>query len=124
MMNLSLRAFRNAYSRGNNPFYVRLLFFISGRFRYFKTLFVLNTCICGANGRTHRLVVNTLAFRAFIRNDVVEVLGESSFGASINFIFFAASINRLIGAFRLAGAAVDAFFTDLQRHCANSSDIF
>jgi hypothetical protein len=104
----------------------------------FPVHFVRNTAIHGAYRRALGFFVKALAFRTLIGNDVVGIDADGGetlsrvhrsavkerkaplYGRPVGYSpFHAAFINRIVGAFWLAGPAINAFFGDLNRHTIN-----
>ncbi len=83
---------------------------------------ILLARVCRAHGRAHRIVVESDAFGAFLGHYIMKILRKSGQCLTVEFIIFAAGVNRRIRAFGLASTTIDAFFDDLKGHCLKSSN--
>ncbi len=105
---------------------VEPLFLLKQFFLRFAQIGVVYAAVYGAYGGALRLFMETHAFRTLIGHDVIIFVGNWGLGsrggydsATVNFYLFQRSaigptplsttfINRIVGAFRFAGTAVDA----------------
>ena len=97
--------------------------------------FVGNAAVYRTYGRALRLLMKTLAFRTLIGSDIIRIyadggiaLGGVNYGAVeqrkgsfyagtvCECPLYAAFVDRIVGALRFTGAAIDAFFSDLNSH--------
>jgi hypothetical protein len=117
---------------------MQLLFFCQQIVDCLPIHFIGDAAVYGTYGRTLGLFVKALAFRAFVGSDIIGVYadggvalrsvyygaveqGKGSFyaGAVCERPLYAAFVDGIIGALRFAGAAIDAFFSDLNSHFLN-----
>ena len=94
-----------------------------------------DAAVNGAYRRTLRLFMEALAFRTLIRSDIISIYADG--GIALGGVYYgaveqrkrsfytgtvgecplyAAFVDRIIGALRFAGAAIDAFFSYLNSH--------
>src|SRR5579859_522074 len=82
----------------------------------FGDLRVGNAAIDRACGGAFLVVEEADTFGAFVGRDVIDVLGDWRMSFTVEFPGPAAFINRIVGASRQAGAAIDAFLGNDSRH--------
>ena len=86
-----------------------------------------DTAIYGAYGGAGFMIVEADALGALRRDDVVDILRDCGARRAVQFPWNSARINRRVGAFGLAGPAVDTFARDSRRHLVTGpqlNDVF
>src|ERR1700723_2667176 len=81
-----------------------------------RNVWVRNAAIDRAYGRTLFLVEEADTLGALVGDDVVDVVLDRRLVRAVEFPLRAAFVNRGVGAFRLAGTAVNAFFSYQRGH--------
>jgi hypothetical protein len=94
-------------------FRVHLFCTLSENFFGLYVIWVRYAAIDRTDGRALFLVEVSNAFRAFLGDDVIEIIRDCVVH-SVQFPLHTAGIDGRVGAFRLTGSTVDAFFSD---HC-------
>jgi hypothetical protein len=114
---------------------MQFLFFREELVDRFPIHLIGDAAVYGTYGRTLRLFMKALAFRAFIGGNIISIyadggitLGSVHYGAveqrKRSFYagavrerpLYATFVDSIIGALRFAGAAIDAFFSYLNSH--------
>jgi hypothetical protein len=114
---------------------MQLLFFCQQIVDRLPIHFIGDATVYGTYGRALGLFVKALAFRAFVGNDIIGVYADG--GVTLGGVYhgaveqrkrsfyagtvrerplYAAFVDRIVGALRFAGAAIDAFFSYLNSH--------
>ena len=97
---------------------LRMDFFcpLEKHFFAFNVIRVWNAAINGADCRALLLIKMSDAFRAFFRNDVIEIVREGIVHGALKLPLSSASVNCRVRTFRLACAAVNTLLGD---HCGH-----
>ena len=82
----------------------------------FGNLRVGDAAIDRTGGGALFMVEKADTFGAFLRSDIVDILGQRRMRLRVRLPRVAAGINRVVRASRQAGTAIDAFFGDNRRH--------
>jgi hypothetical protein len=76
----------------------------------FLPIGIIHTGVHRAHRHALLLVVEPDALGALVRNDVIVLIGEGRKVLAVEFVLFAAGVNRFVGALGFTSAAIDALF--------------